>query len=67
VFWLSAAHPFWSFLAHQMGAKSPAVSVYLSPFWGAVAAESAPAWVQAALYGLGGLALLGLAGRRGAA
>lgn len=67
VFWLSAAHPFWAFLDHQMGAKAPAVSVYLSPFWGAVAAQSAPAWVQSALYGLGGLALLGLAGRKGAA
>jgi len=67
VFWLSAAHPFWAFLQHQMGGKAPSVSVYLSPFWGAVAGPSAPAWVQAALYGLGGLTLLGLAGRKGAA
>lgn len=67
VFWISAAHPFWFFLQHQMGAQAPAISVYLSPFWGAAAAESAPAWVQTGLYGLTGLVLLTLAGKRKAA
>ena len=67
VFWLSAAHPFWAFLAQQMGASAPAVSLYLSPFWGAVADRSAPAWVQAALYGLGGLGLLAATPRKAAA
>jgi hypothetical protein len=67
VFWFSVAHPFWAFLGHEMGARSPGGAVYLSPFWGAVAAESAPAWVQAALCGLGGLALLALPARKEAA
>jgi len=67
VFWISAAHPFWFFLQHQMGARAPAVSVYLSPFWGAASAESAPAWVQTGLYGVAGLVLLTLAGKRKAA
>jgi hypothetical protein len=67
VFWLSAAHPFWAFLGHQMGASAPGVSVYLSPFWGAVAGRSSPAWVQAALYGLGGLGLLATSSRKAAA
>jgi len=67
VFWLSAAHPFWFFLQHQMGAPAPAISVYISPFWGAAAAESAPAWVQAGLAGVSGLVLLALAGKRKAA
>jgi hypothetical protein len=67
VFWVSAAHPFWFFLQHQLGAKAPAVSVYLSPFWGVVAAEAAPAWVQTGLYGVAGLVLLTLARRKAAA
>jgi hypothetical protein len=67
VFWLSAAHPFWAFLGDQMGAASPGISVYLSPFWGAVAGTAAPAWIQAALYGLGGLVLLALPARKAAA
>jgi hypothetical protein len=67
VFWLSAAHPFWAFLGDQMGAASPRMSVYLSPFWGAVADTPGPAWVQAAVYGLGGLALLALPARKAAA
>jgi hypothetical protein len=67
VFWVSAAHPFWFFLEHQLGANAPSISVYLSPFWGAAAAGSAPAWVQTGLYGAAGLLLLGLAGKRKAA
>jgi hypothetical protein len=67
VFWISAAHPFWAFLGDQLGAKAPAVSVYVSPFWGAVVERSAPAWVQAVLYGAAGLALLVLAPRKDAA
>jgi len=63
VFWISAAHPFWFFLQHQLGAKSPSISVYLSPFWGAVAG-SGPAWVQIGVFGAAGLVLLALAGRR---
>jgi len=66
-FWLSAAHPFWAFLGDQMGAASPRISVYLSPFWGAVARDASPAWVQAAVYGLGGVALLALPSRKAAA
>lgn len=58
VFWLSAAHPYWFLLQNQLNAKDPAVSVYLSPFWGAVSSEVAPAWVQAGLFGAAGLALL---------
>jgi hypothetical protein len=64
VFWLSAAHPFWFFLQHQLGARAPAISVYLSPFWGAAADETAPAWVQAGFFGAAGLILLVLAGKR---
>jgi hypothetical protein len=67
VFWISAAHPFWSFLGDQLGAKAPAVSVYLSPFWGAVVERSTPAWVQTALYGAAGLALLAIKPRKAAA
>src|SRR5262245_17510808 len=67
VFWVSAAHPFWYFLQNQLGAKAPAISVYFSPCWGAAAAESAPAWVQTGLFGVAGLALLALAGKRKAA
>lgn len=67
VFWISAAHPFWAFLGDQLGAKAPAVSVYLSPFWGAVAERSAPAWVQSGLYGVAGLVLLMLKPRKDAA
>ena len=67
VFWLAAAHPFWFFLQNQLGAKAPAVSVYVSPFWGAVAAEGTPAWVQTAVFGVGGLVLLALAAKRKAA
>jgi hypothetical protein len=67
VFWISAAHPFWAFLADQMGAPSPRMSVYVSPFWGAIAGSPAPAWVQAAVYGAGGLALLALPVRKAAA
>lgn len=67
VFWLSVAHPFWAFLGDQMGAASPRISVYLSPFWGAVADTAAPAWVQAAAYGLGGLTLLALPARKATA
>jgi hypothetical protein len=66
VFWISAAHPFWFFLQHQLGAKAPSVSVYLSPFWGA-AAGSSPVWVQTGLFGAAGLVLLALAGKRKAA
>ena len=67
VFWVSAAQPFWFFLQHQLGAKAPGISVYLSPFWGAAAAESGPAWVQTGLYGAAGVVLLALAGKRKAA
>jgi hypothetical protein len=67
VFWIAAAHPFWSFLGDQMGAASPGFSVYLSPFWGAVTDSPAPAWVQAALYGLAGVVLLALPARKAAA
>jgi hypothetical protein len=67
VFWISAAHPFWAFLGDEMGAASPKLSVFVSPFWGAVAATAAPAWVQAAVYGLAGLALLALPARKAAA
>lgn len=67
VFWISAAHPFWFYLQHQLGAKAPGISVYLSPFWGAAVAESGPAWVQTGLYGTVGLVLLGLAAKRKAA
>jgi len=67
VFWLSAAHPFWAFLGDQMGATAPGISVYLSPFWGAVAGSGAPAWVQASIYGLGGVGLLAFPGRKAAA
>jgi len=67
VFSVSAAPPFWFFLQHQLGAKAPAISIYLSPFWGAVAAESAPAWVQTGLFGVAGLLLLALTGKRKAA
>jgi hypothetical protein len=67
VFWLSAAHPFWSFLGDQLGAKAPAVSVYLSPFWGAVVGHGAAAWVQTGLYGAAGLALLAVNPRKAAA
>jgi hypothetical protein len=66
VFWVSAAHPFWFFLQHQLGAKAPAISVFLSPFWGAVVSESAPAWVQTGLYGAAGVVLLTLARRKAA-
>ena len=66
-FWVSAAHPFWFFLQHQLGAKAPAVSIYLSPFWGAAAHESAPVWVQTCLYGVAGIVLLELARKRKAA
>lgn len=58
VFWVAAAHPFWAFLSDQMGASAPSMSVYVSPFWGAVSAQAAPAWVQAALYGVAGAVLL---------
>ncbi|MBI3856161.1 MAG: hypothetical protein HY293_10780 [Planctomycetes bacterium] len=64
VFWVSAAHPFWFFLQHELGAKAPAVSVYISPFWGAVAEGAAPAWVQTGLFGIAGLLLLALAPRK---
>jgi hypothetical protein len=64
VFWLSAAHPFWAFLGREMGASAPRGAVYLSPFWGAVAAESTPAWVQAAVSGIGGAVLLALTRRK---
>jgi len=67
VFWISAAHPFWFFLQHQLDARSPSISVYLSPFWGAAAAAAAPAWVQTGLFGAAGLVLLALAGTRKAA
>jgi hypothetical protein len=67
VFWIAAAHPFWAFLADQLGAKAPAVSVYVSPFWGAVADQTAPAWVQTALYGVAGLLLLTLKSHKDAA
>lgn len=67
VFWVSAAHPFWSFLGDQLGANAPAISVYLSPFWGAAADRSAPAWVQTGLYGAAGMALLMVARRKEAA
>jgi hypothetical protein len=65
-FWISAAHPFWSFLGDQLGAKAPAVSVYVSPFWGAVADRGAPAWVQTGLYGTAGVVLLALSRRKAA-
>lgn len=64
VFWISAAHPFWAFLDHQLGAKSPAVSVYVSPFWAAAAGQAAPAWVQTGLYGVVGVVLLVLSRRK---
>jgi hypothetical protein len=67
VFWISAAHPFWAFLGDQLGAKAPAVSVNLSPFWGAEVERSAPAWVQTGLYGAAGLALLAVRPRKAAA
>jgi hypothetical protein len=67
VFWFSAAHPFWSFLADQMGAGSPGGAAYLSPFWGAATSLAAPAWVQAAAFGVPGMLLLALAGRRASA
>ena len=67
VFWISAAHPFWFYLQHQLGAKAPGISVYLSPFWGAAVAESGPAWVQTGLFGVAGLVLLGLVAKRKAA
>jgi len=67
VFWISATHSFWAFLGQEMGASSPGVSIYLSPFWGAVADRSAPAWVQAALYGLGGVGMLSVPARKAAA
>jgi len=66
VFFISAALPFWAFLGDQLGAKAPAVSVYLSPFWGAVVERSAPAWVQTGLYGISGAVLLLLPRRKGA-
>ena len=66
-FWLAAAHPFWGFLGHEMGAAAPRLSIYVSPFWGAVADQGAPAWVQAALYGVGGLVLLTFPARKGTA
>jgi hypothetical protein len=64
VFWLSAAHPFWSFLGDQLGIPAPSVSVYVSPFWGALAGPSAAAWVQTGLYGLAGAVLLVLTRRK---
>jgi hypothetical protein len=67
VFWISAAHPFWFFLSHQLGGRSPAISVYLSPFWGAAAHGNGPVWVQSGLYGVAGLVLLALARPRKAA
>jgi hypothetical protein len=67
VFWISAAHPFWSYLQHQVGAKAPGISVYLSPFWGAAVAESGPAWVQIGLFGAAGVALLAFTTKRKAA
>jgi hypothetical protein len=60
VFWMSAALPFWEFLQSQLGLKAPAISVYVSPFWGAVASQNAPAWVQTGLFGVAGVALLAL-------
>lgn len=67
VFWFSAAHPFWSFLGDQLGGPAPAVSVYVSPFWGAVADRVAPAWVQTGLYGAAGAVLLALSRPKAAA
>ena len=64
VFWISAAHPFWAFLGDQLGASAPAISVYVSPFWGAFDGRGAPAWVQTVLYGAAGLALLALPRRK---
>lgn len=63
-FWLSALHPFWSFLADQMGARAPGGAAYLSPFWGAAALHPAPAWTQAAVFGTAGVVFLALAARR---
>lgn len=64
VFWLSAAHSFWSFLGDQLQVPAPSISVFLSPFWGAVADRSAPAWVQSGLYGTAGVLLLTLARKK---
>ena len=60
VFVLSAILPFWGFL-EQLGAKAPAISAYLSPFWGAAANDAGPLWVQTGLFGAAGVALLALA------
>lgn len=64
VFWVSAAHPFWYLLQDQLGARGPAVAVYVSPFWSAVSANAASAWVQAGVFGVAGLTLLLLPDRK---
>ncbi|HLY72850.1 MAG TPA: hypothetical protein VKU80_01930 [Planctomycetota bacterium] len=57
VFVLSTLPPLSFYLENQMQAKAPLGTPFLSPFW-AAAAGGAPAWVQSALAGLGGLGLL---------
>jgi hypothetical protein len=57
VFILSTLPPLSHFLQHQMQAKAPLSTAYLSPFWAAAAGGAAP-WVQSALAGIAGLALL---------
>ncbi|HVR82878.1 MAG TPA: hypothetical protein VMU54_01120 [Planctomycetota bacterium] len=57
VFVLSTLPPLSHFLEHQMQAKAPLSTAYLSPFWG-VASGGAAAWVQSAVAGIAGLVLL---------
>jgi len=57
VFVLSTLPPLSYYLQHQMQAKAPLATPYLSPFWGA-AAGGAAAWVQSGLTGVAGLILL---------
>jgi len=57
VFLLSTLPPLSHFLEHEMQAKAPLATAYLSPFWGA-AAGGAAAWGQSVVAGLAGLILL---------
>jgi hypothetical protein len=57
VFSLSTVPPLSYYLESQMQARAPLSTPVLSPFWGA-AAGGAAAWVQSAVAGAAGLALL---------
>jgi len=58
VFVVSAGLPYWFLLDTQLGARSPSVSVFISPFWGVVSDRAAASWIQTGIYGAAGLALL---------